>query len=195
MNIEELSVYVWDNSTEISFGRSAKWDPDLFKANWAKKNKMYPIWKGMTNGWYWFCVKSSYRRLLGLSRPITLPAKACNFNQSGNESVKTFGKELLCEHDQNRWLVVYNGHEKTIKNRVRSHFSLKNARTGALGLIHYPVSHWEWKVRMFSYGQIGQHLPNADKQQLIKLMEAKSGRTAIETSWRATYGWPVFCKA
>ncbi len=194
MNISDIAEYVWNNCLEYAFGAESEWQEGLFLADWAKGQGINAEWREMKEGWYWFCAKASYTDLHNLNKPSSLPAKGCDFGLITHENQGVFGAELLCEPSEDEWLVVYNGHEKSIKSRVRSHFALNNDRTGALGLCHYPVSAWEWKIRMFSVGQIDPGASPELRRQIELLIKSKSGRCAVESSWRVKNGWPVLCK-
>lgn len=194
MNISAIADYVWNNCLEYAFGADSDWQEDLFLAGWATNQGVDAQWREMKEGWYWFCAKASYEDLHKLKKPSSLPAKGCDFGLITRENQNVFGAELLCKPSEDEWLVVYNGHEKNIKGRVRSHFSLNNDRTGALGLCHYPVSAWQWKIRMFSVNQIDLEASLELRQQIELLIKSKSGRCAIESAWRVKNGWPVLCK-
>lgn len=194
MNIADIADYVWTNCLEYSFGGDSVWNGDLFLADWAKEKGIEAQWREMTEGWYWFCVKTSYQKLHGLKRPASLPANGCDFGLTTHENERTFGAELLCRSSNDGWLTVYNGHEKSVKSRVRSHFALNNDRTGALGLRHYPISAWQWKLRLFSVNQIDLTASPALRQRIELLIKSKSGRCSVESAWRVANGWPVLCK-
>lgn len=85
-------------------------------------------------------------------------------------------------------------------NRVRQHFVLseENDKTGALGIRHYTdFSKNKWILRYFTTNEI-EELSSAltpKESELIKsLLDSKTGRNALESAWRAQFGWPILCK-
>jgi hypothetical protein len=154
MNIIEIAEYVWAHCTLIHFGDSHVWDEKLFTVAWAKAGALEKMWNEMGPGWYWFSTKVTYAELHDVARPPTLPENGCDIGNQTHVNCETFGAGHLCAPEDS-WLVVYNGHEKNIAQRVRSHFSLKNNKTGALGLKHYPLSAREWRVHLFSTSSFG----------------------------------------
>jgi hypothetical protein len=105
-----------------------------------------------------------------------------------------FGSNICTISDQG-FTIVYNGHQNSVISRLRQHFQLHNAKTGALGLNHYPLSNHEWQIRYFSESMINQEIEDSEvRKQIKKLVESKTGRVAIENAWRMVCGWPVLCK-
>lgn len=194
MNISDIANYIWINSVEYSFGGKSDWLENLFLADWAKTQGIQDQWREMKEGWYWFCAKTTYSDLRDLKKPSSLPAKGCDIGLITHENEGVFGEELLCHPSKEGWLPIYNGHEKNIKERVRAHFALSSDRTGALGICHYSVSGWQWKVRMFSVGQIDPGGNPELLRQIRLLIKSKSGRCSVESAWRVSNGWPVLCK-
>jgi hypothetical protein len=193
MNAEEIADYAWNNSTTFDFGGSAAWDNDLFKAAWAKKNSVLDRWNKLGAGWYWFSVSMTYREMHDVPRPDKLPRNACDIGSQSHVNLDTFGSALLCQHDKELRVVIYNGHEGNVKNRVRTHFVLGNDSTGAIGLVHYPLSHKSWRVHMFSESCI-KNIEKAQASRIRLLLNSATGRCAVESAWRTKYGWPILCK-
>ena len=187
-----LSKLIWKNTIEIKFGNETIWNPNSLKKKWFIKNNYTKFWPNQSSGWYWFICEINFNELQELKSPSNLPKKGCNFGALTRENLSIFSKDILCLPSNNE-LIIYNGHENSITRRIRTHFSLSNDRTGALGIIHYPLSTKKWKVKFFTNQQI-QNLPLIDQKIITKLIQSKSGRNAIENAWRVYYGWPIFCK-
>lgn len=192
MKIAEIAEYVWLNSQPIQFGGTDDWDNDLFKKGWSQGKPFRKSWNGAGSGWYWFSVGMSYDELHAVKKPATLPEKGCNIGLLTHENREVFGSPLLCS-PVSGMTVIYNGHEANVTSRIRAHFALKNNGTGALGLNHYPLSKKEWVVRFFSTPCF-TGITADDRAQIELLMRSYSGRCAVESAWRAKYGWPVLCK-
>jgi hypothetical protein len=193
MRISDIAEHVWSRSHKFTFGLTPSWDPNLFTMPWAKARTPSIRWSSYGPGWYWFSLKMNYTELHGISRPATLPECGCNIGAVSRSNRNVFGEELLCRPNDEGLVVVYNGHEKSVSARVRAHFALQNNRTGALGLNHFTLSHQRWEVRVFSTPCLAG-LNDDEKSRVQSLMNSKSGRCAVETAWRAIYGWPVLCK-
>lgn len=188
----KLSSEIWANSIEIEFGSTEIWVDNSLTKKWFEDNLYSTFWPGQSPGWYWLSVDLTYSELHSLTRPSTLPNSGCDFGLLTHQNTDTFGSHLLCKHSENR-VVIYNGHEGNVASRIRTHFNLNNNSTGALGIRHYPLSNKIWKVNFFSRFQIAK-LPTASRDLVEKLINDKSGRTAIENAWRMKNGWPVLCK-
>jgi len=188
MNFLEIADYIWKNSAEISFGNTNSWNPDLFTVN--GNHERIPS----RPGWYWFLIQKSYQDLAMIPRPRRLPSNGCNISSMTQYNQLLFSMDLLVAPDNEKFLVIYNGHEKKVSNRIRSHYSLNNNLTGALGIIHYPLSTAQWKVKYFTEENFSGNINGADKDQILGLMNSATGRCSIESAWRAKYGWPVLCK-
>lgn len=193
MKIAEIAKYVWEQSHSFCFGLESEWDANLFTKPWAEARTPAFTWRTYGPGWYWFIAKVNYSELNALPRPQTLPKSGCDIGAVSHANLGIFGKQLLCAPDAEDRLVVYNGHEGNISSRVRAHFALQNDRTGALGLKHFPLSQWAWEVRVFSTPCLGE-LNGEEAARVQSLMNSKSGRCAVETAWRAEFGWPILCK-
>ncbi len=193
MNIVEIAKYAWAHSHPIRFGLAPTWDPALFTGPWAKAQNPTLDWNSFGPGWYWFSVTMSYSEIHDVRKPPTLPQNGCDIGSLSHANSEIFGCALLCQPDDQGAIVVYNGHEGNVAARVRAHFALNNDRTGALGLKHFALSHLAWEVRVFSSPCLNK-LSAEDKARFQLLMNSKSGRCAVETAWRAEYGWPVLCK-
>jgi hypothetical protein len=193
MNISEIAKYVWSRSHTVTFGLTPAWDATLFTRPWAKARTPAFNWRSYGPGWYWFLAKMNYSELHAVPRPATLPESGCDIGAVSHANGSVFGEKLLCEPDAKGRVVIYNGHEGNVSSRVRAHFALQNHRTGALGLNHFPLSHHAWEVRVFSTPCLGE-LEGEEKSRVQLLMNSKPGRCAVETAWRANFGWPVLCK-
>jgi hypothetical protein len=195
VNLSEVAEYCWKNRKRIDFGVLDGWDHSTFKKKWfeAQTEKNWIV-GDKRSGWYWFELDLPLDEMKALERPITLTSGACDFGATSRNNSELFPNDLC--HRKSNISVVYNGHEKNVLSRIRSHFSVANDGTGALGIFHYPLSHRKWHVSIF----LQQHLENdatisSDDKALIRfLCNSKTGRTAIEQTWRALYGWPVLCK-
>jgi hypothetical protein len=192
MRIEEIANYVWSNSQVIEFGEEDAWNLDLFKSQWCNDKPFKSVWENSSAGWYWFLVNMSYTELHHIQKPQTLPDKGCNIGLLSHGNMEIFSSSLLCPH-QSGSVVIYNGHEANVTGRIRSHFSLNNNKTGALGLKHYALSNKKWVVRFFSSPCFREISP-ADRAQIELLMNSYAGRCAVESAWRVNNGWPVLCK-
>ncbi|WP_156033903.1 hypothetical protein [Aeromonas jandaei] len=192
MKIDMIAEYVWLNSQEIKFGESENWDKTLFKSKWAKGKPIENTWKGSSPGWYWILVDMNFDELCAVTKPSSLPKKGCNIGTLSKKMKNIFGESLLCE-PQSGMTVIYNGHEADVTSRIRTHFVLNNNSTGAIGVIHYPLSSKKWSVRYFSSSFLN-YSPDAFKSQIDSLINSYSGRCAVESAWRAKYGWPILCK-
>ena len=150
MKILDIAEYVWAKSQKVEFGGENSWDPDLFTKNWINTKSYAKSWKKSSAGWYWFQVDMSYEKLHDLHKPQTLPDKGCNIGVQVHDNLEVFTKSLLCPHNSDG-VVIYNGHEAGVTKRIRSHFTLKNSSTGAIGLKHYPLT----RFRSFYCGTLG----------------------------------------
>lgn len=193
MNISEIAELVWRHSHSIEFGGSGAWDNQLFTAPWGAARQPSVAWRSYGPGWYWFLVDLTMDELQALTRPITLPLKGCNIGQTAQGNWETFGSELLCNARDDGLLLVYNGHEQSVCNRVRAHFTLGNDRTTAMGLRHFVLHDRKWELRVFSAPCL-EDVPETHRSRVETLMASKSGRCAVESAWRVSYGWPALCK-
>lgn len=193
MSITEIAKLVWLHSHRVKFGRSTIWPESLFTVPWADAQDPVVPWRAYTAGWYWFLVDMSFADLHAIQRPPSLPENGCDIGTLSHSNSEIFGPELLCKTGTSGGIVVYNGHEKSVCDRVRAHFSLNNNRTGALGLKHFPLQAQKWEVKLFATPCLGD-LPEEIRDRVQLLMNSKSGRCAVESAWRAQYGWPVLCK-
>lgn len=194
MNIAEIAEYVWINSQVIEFGNSPQWDLELFTKSWSKSQSLTESWKAHGSGLYWFSIKMQYPDLHAVQKPSTLPESGCDIGLLSHANHDLFGSNLLCKHDDDGWLAIYNGHEADITARVRAHFFLNNNKTGALGLKHYQLSNKAWQVRLFSASSFPETLGISERSRIELLMNSPSGRCAVESAWRVKFGWPVLCK-
>ncbi|WP_157679533.1 hypothetical protein [Methylovulum psychrotolerans] len=195
MTINELSEFVWQNSLSIDFGAKPTWNVNLFlQEEWAKSQSFSDKWLEASSGWYWFLIEMSYDELHKIKKPPTLPEKGCDIGLLTHEHLGIFGNSLLCSPLTDNMLVIYNGHEKNVTSRIRSHFALNNQKTGAIGIKHYPLSLRRWQVRFFSLPCIPPDTEKNIQDALGLLINSKPGRCAIETAWRSNNGWPILCK-
>lgn len=192
MNIEQITEYLWNNSDEVSFGNSTQWDMDTFTSKWFEKNKYKRIQKA--NGLYWFSVKGmSINDFKNLNTPIDLPKNGADFAKVSKEVSNLFNQNICGEIEEE--LVFYNGHANTVFDRIRTHFALNNDKTGALAIGKYSnISKYEFKVRIFHHEMKMDELDRVDADYIRKLLKHKIGREAIESCWRAKYGWPILCE-
>jgi hypothetical protein len=193
VSIADLAELVWRHSHSIEFGGSEAWDESLFTAPWGSSQQPKIQWRSYGPGWYWFLSDLTLDELCALERPTTLPLKGRDIGEVARVNLGTFGSELLCKTREDGLLLVYNGHEKSVCDRVRAHFSLKNDKTGALGLRHFVLHSRRWEVRLFSAPCLDD-VPESQRSRLAGLMASKSGRSAVESAWRVAHGWPVLCK-
>jgi hypothetical protein len=189
----EFAEIVWRESKCYEFACADVWDDGLFTASWATQNGVSEAWSIHDAGWYWFEAQCSLDALLSLQRPPQLPKKGIDFGDTARKNVELFESTLLCQPDSVGWMVLYNGHEGNITGRVRTHFNLNNDNTGALGLKHYGLSSWKWRIRLFSASGT-RELAEPERKALAKLAGSTIGRGALETVWRGKYGWPALCK-
>ena len=160
---------------------------------WGAARKPQIAWRSYTEGWYWFSVDLTFNELQSLDRPATLPMNGCDIGETTRSNLEVFGPDFLCQATDDGLLTVYNGHEKSIRDRVRAHFTLNNDRTGALGLRHFMLHERTWMLRVFSAPCL-ESIPEALRSRVEQLMSSKSGRSAVESAWRVSYGWPLLCK-
>lgn len=193
MTIVDLAKHVWLNSHIIEFHQVDCWSDDLFTATWANTKDPKLAWRTYTAGWYWFLAKMSLSDLCAVQRPDSLPKRGCDIGALSRTNSEIFGTELLCGQSEEGQVVVYSGHESMVCSRVRAHFALMNNQTGALGLKHFPLHDRGWQVRVFAAPCL-QSLPTEAHKRVVQLMNSYSGRCAVETAWRAVYGWPALCK-
>ena len=193
MKLNEITKLVWNNSIEINFGNQKNWDQDIFLKRWI--DDKYPgEWKNET-GLYWIATDAGLNTFKNLSTPSDLPQNACDFAQTTQSSLALF-KEDIC-HYKSHLPVIYNGHRNKVFSRLRAHFCLNNDKTGALGVNYYPFHNYHWKVYIF-HKKLIERLPfltEKNKEQLKLLIDNRKGRVAIESTWRAIYGWPILCKS
>lgn len=198
MTLQDIAQICWDNRASISFGNVTSWPDNVFQKAWFK---IYApeLWVvgGDAPGWYWFETNVPVADLQVLAKPQNLPNFACDFGSVSTSNVALFDMEI-CQKKSNI-CVVYNGEQKKVFDRIRSHFSLSNNSTGALGLKHYTVlSINHWAVSLFERNMIEKKLRflSANDRTLISnFCDSGTGRKAIEGAWRSLYGWPVLCKA
>jgi hypothetical protein len=195
MNIQDIVQHVWNSGIEIQFGQTDRWETNTFLKEWFtnKRNHEYTHYK--TAGWYWISAGIDYNEMIQLTRPSTLPRNGCNFGVTSAENIRIFSESRLCTHTQNDGqVVIYNGHENNVIERLRAHFNLNSSRTGALGLKHYTLSSLCWNARVFTSNYIDL-LPSNIKDDVRRIIEHPTGRLYVENTWRTYYGWPILCRS
>jgi hypothetical protein len=190
LNLIEIADLIYNNANQVSFGSREQWDLNTFKSQWyLNLNQPQPN----SNGLYWFLTDTD---LTIFERPITLPKNGCDYSLVANYNINTFTSSLLSPVNKEGLIVVYNGHESNVMNRVRAHFSLSNHRTGALGIKHYNNSDKNWILRYFTIKDIDcLEIDEIQQEVILNLLKSKTGRVALENAWRIKNGWPKLCKA
>ncbi|MFS0871096.1 MULTISPECIES: hypothetical protein [Paenibacillus] len=195
MKLDEVTSYVWRSSVEYKLGNKNYWDEKTFLRKWFED--YYPgSWERQgASGLYWFLLKDkTVQDLVAVKKPTDFPKKGSNISKISKENQFIF-QENLCEPDEDGFLVIYNGHEKNVFARIRSHIALNNDATTAIGFGKYKtLSKFDLRVRVFHNKFPMDDLDEEDRQFIKRLLENKSGRTAIEQYWRTQNGWPVLCK-
>ncbi len=195
MNLITLAETIWENRTTVEVAPKDLWDDNFFKKKWFTESENGSKYVSKSPGWYWIGCNIDYEDLKTLvpQETAVLPRNACSIKTLTEENLSTFGNQNLCSINEQKCLIIYNGHQAGTIGRIREHFMLNNQHTGALGLKHYPLSNRKWTLSYFTEKHI--EILEANLQQQVKnLVQKKSGRVAIENSWRARYGWPVLCK-
>lgn len=194
MTLTDVAKYVWDNSKIIEFGGTPNWDIDTFTSKWIDKNTNGDIKRlNKASGFYWFSItnmdETDFKKIL---TPNNFPKNGIRFSERANEVTRIFTHNIYKQNENE--LVFYNGHESSVFNRIRSHFSLNNDKTGALGIGKYKLSQYKFKVKIFHCYFDMDDLSKEDSEYIKGLIKEKSGREAIESAWRVLYGWPILCK-
>lgn len=197
MKLSDIAKIVWENKHTYEFGSSDVWLESVFQKQWFDSNYPGEWIPGNTRpGWYWFLVEINPGEFKDLVTPERLPAKACNIPALSKSNEELFDGELA--HRKSQVSVIYNGHEANVFGRIRSHFSLNNEATGALGINSYSaLSTKRWSVGVFCEQHL-QHLKHIDDEKIEiikKFCDSKTGRSSIEQAWRSIYGWPILCRA
>jgi hypothetical protein len=189
MTFTGIADRLFSSSNRVSFGSNENWHNDIFTARWfTNLNQPKPNAPGL----YWFLTDSD---ITNIDRPISLPNKGCDFNQTTRNNLQTFPITLLSRNYANGLKVVYNGHENNVMSRVRQHFSLSNNNTGAIGINHYNLSNKNWILKYFTINDIGNlGIDDSAQNAILNLLNSKTGRTALENAWRVKNGWPLLCK-
>lgn len=189
MKLLELSEGIWNHCARFNFGERDCWDAETFCKSWFGGSTE---WSGRHPGWYWFLTDLPLEKMSQIEMPSGFPKNGIDFGVMAIANDKIFGP-LLCQPDDNGMRVFYNGHQSNVMSRIRQHFQLTNDRTGAIGLSHYPLSKYRWEVRFFSAHHIPR-LPHDFQDHATRLISESWGRGAIESAWRARFGWPILCK-
>ena len=195
MNLITLVENIWDNRTTIDVEPKELWHDDFFKKKWFTDSENDSKYVSKSPGWYWIGCNIEYEELKTLipTDPKKLPRNACSIKTLTEENLSIFGSQNLCSLNEQNCLIIYNGHQAGTIGRIREHFMLNNENTGALGLKYYPLSNRKWTLSYFTEKHIDKLDANL-QQQVKNLVKKKSGRVAIESTWRARFGWPVLCK-
>lgn len=188
MNLHKVANYVWEQSIEIKFGNSNSWDQNTFMKEWYVSS--HPgVWHKEASGLYWFIVMNkTIGDICKIETPNDLPDNARKIADTAKDVVRIFKVEDICTPDNKKGLVIYNGHEKNVFTRIRSHFALNNNQTGALGL------GFNLRVKIFHVHLPMDDLEPHDQEYIRKLLKEKMGREAVESCWRFLYGIPILCK-
>ncbi len=195
MLIVDAAEYVWEHSKELQFGNEHEWDCKTFTSKWI--DAKYPdVRQGTTtSGLYWFQVKNhTASDFKNLSTPGNQLQNAVDIPRVASDNLEIFTLDNLCAPDNQKVLTIYNGHEKNVFSRMRSHFSLNNDKTGAIGFEKNAISYMDFRVKVFHQGFITNDLSLHDQNHLKTLLTNSRGREAIESAWRTLYGWPLLCK-
>lgn len=194
MSLVDVAKYVWENSKTIEFGDTKNWEEDTFTSKWIKSKTNGNITRqDKASGFYWFSINGmSENDFIKITTPNDFPKNGIKFTETANKVMLIF-KHNICKQKDNE-LIFYNGQETNVFNRIRSHFSLNNDKTGALGIGKYNLSVYKFKVRIFHCHFAMSDLLEEDRDYIKELLKTKVGREAIESTWRAIYGWPILCK-
>ncbi len=195
MRLLNLSKEIWENCTTIELDPRETWDLDFFLKPWFYSSKHEEKYTSTSPGWYWIGCDLDIQELGNIFPTVEgdLPKSACIINELAKKNLQTFSSNSLCKKNEKDCLIIYNGHQSNVIQRIRQHFMLNNNRTGAIGLRHYPMSKRKWTVSYFAKNNI-QRINKEDRPDVERLINNKSGRVAIENAWRASYGWPILCK-
>ena len=188
MELIKLVDTIYSNSNKLYFGGNIGWDDSTFLKIWFNNlSASIPNNKGL----YWFISDCS---LSQLNIPKDFPEKGCNFCETNNDNIRTFGESMLTALGNNKQRVIYNGHQKNVMDRVRQHFHLDNDTTGALGIQKYSLSSSTWILKYFTLNDISKIIDEKEKKRISYLLESTTGRIALENAWRIKNGWPPLCK-
>lgn len=189
MRITEIARLLFMNSVRVSFGSRSSWDRNMFLSNWNKAQEP-PI--PNLPGLYWIGTDSDFTDQVP---PQNFPRKGCNFRETSQMNLGMFSPFHNTKITERNFRIVYNGHEKNVIGRLRSHFSLSNNETGALGIRHYEISGNNWLIYYFTTRELESlNLITEHEERIRTLLNNRIGRGAIESAWRAHYGWPELCK-
>ncbi|MEG1142455.1 MAG: hypothetical protein RSE41_08460 [Clostridia bacterium] len=192
MNLLKVAEYVWENSEEIEFGETKMWDLETFSAKWFREKDVKRLNK--MKGWYWFAIDNmSIQNIKNIKKPQKFPKNGADFPRISKKMDEVFGENIRqVEGDE---LIIYNGHASSIFDRIKTHFSLNNDKTGALALAKYDLSNYKLKIRFFHMDLLNdKDVEEEFKNYLNKIVNEKTGREAIEMAWRIKYGWPILCE-
>ncbi|MGE8637686.1 MAG: hypothetical protein ACN6PR_03535 [Achromobacter sp.] len=193
-HLKKITHAVWQARQRISFGESAQWNGNCFLQSWV--NSVSPGAWDNSPGWYWIESDISAVELSGIALPTSIAPKAIKFSEIARENLERFDRSDLCE--SRGCSVIYNGQEKRVFTRLRTHYSLTahNSATGALAIGSYPLSARQWTASYFHKGMISKlsTLATADKEMLSTKINAKYYRELVEMCWRMEFGWPILSK-
>ena len=192
MNFENITNFIWENSKQLNFGKNKSWDDKTFLKEWID-NIDTSIWHN-EEGLYWFQVNKSVEQIKSIVTPQSFPEKGVRFADIASTNEELL-ESYLC-HNKSKIPVIYNGEAKSVFSRIRDHFSLNNNTTSALAISQYSLSNDSWKVSVYHIGMLreNQYLSDTDKIRIEKLLKSKTGRLALENSWRTIFGWPILCE-
>jgi len=196
MKLSKVAELIWKNAKSIKFGCTSSWDEKTFLKNWFanQEENIYPAKD--CPGWYWFQMDMPLNDIVKITTPVTtFPKNGCKFGPIAKDNKVLFGTNLC--HLKSDLQIIYNGHQGKVIARVRTHFILKNDKTGALGIKSYPLSSKKWTVHIFHREMI-EEISCIEKKQknfIRNLADKRTGRIAVEAQWRAIYGWPILCKS
>lgn len=189
MTLSEITEMIWQNTESFDFGAEQAWNSSTFQQVWFTAGR---ISRPMGAGWYWIETNADIK---SLERPATLPDKGCDFTLTANNNIGIFPVEMRPKIGTNNLRIVYNGHEGNVMKRIRAHFNLINPGTGALGIGHYvSLSSNVWRCYCFTEANLNRIDDLNTRQVISRVLNNKTGRIAVETTWRTLYGWPELCK-
>ncbi len=192
----ELSKEIFKNAETIKLGPEESWNEEFFKKQWFEDTKNEMKYITQSPGWYWIGCDVGFEELkrIELLKGKKLPKSACKIKELAQANYSTFGNEYLCNLDESGTRIIYNGHQGSVIQRIRQHFTLNNENTGALGLKYYPMFQKKWVIKYFGKPHI-EKLPQRFQNDVKNIITTQSGRISIENAWRAKHGWPILCKA
>lgn len=196
LTLSKLADVIFENATSFTIEEEDQWDGKVLTKTWFLNNQVLKDkYTSQAPGWYWIGADINFDRLKFI-KPFDNCAKdsGCNIQDVVNANLRTFGNNLICKENEDGFIILYNGHQGKVIQRLRQHFVLNNNNTGALGLNAYPLSSHKWRIWYFSEKHLSQ-LPENVRTIVSQLINNSIGRGAVEAAWRAENGWPILCKA